>query len=316
VSLINQFPSIRECIDFTNKKLKEIEKELASVDLNGSSLIANGSYARKEASAQSDFDYVLITPRETSENDCKSLADKVEKIVKNVIGKPPSADGAFAVPIKVGSLTKDIGGSQDTNETITRRILFLTEGLPIGDPTLFERQKSELIERYIQDIITDHQLALFFLNDVIRYWRTICVDFENKTFERGKDWGIRNIKLVFSRRLLYFGGILIAAETAQRTLNEKRRICSELMSLTAIERTIKICGPAAERALKEYDYFLSRMKDGSLRSSLAKVDRDRTTHNEDFKDMKNQAHYFTYHLISLLQTTYSVYHPIHKSLIM
>lgn len=83
---------------------------------------------------------------------------------------------------------------------------------------------------------------MFFLNDLIRYYRTICVDFEYKTFEANKPWGIRNIKLIFSRKLIYFSGVLIAAEMYQRSAQQKKKIVKELISLSPVERLRKACG--------------------------------------------------------------------------
>lgn len=307
--------SIYKCRKYTEKKLADLEKALRRVDSLGANIVVNGSYARGEASSESDFDYLVIFPGRLSKSNKDAATRRIAATVKRIIGKLPSKGGVFESPITVGDLTKDIGGQDDTNKDITHRILFLTEGRPLGDRSLFEQQKEQLIERYIQNTIKDHNLALFFLNDVIRYWRTICVDFENKTFEKGKDWGTRNIKLVFSRRLLYFGGVIIAAETAQQSWQEKRRIFSELATLTPIDRLVQVCGGASDRALRDYDHFLEKMMQAKTRSMLKLVSKE-NDQNEEFRSLKNRGHHFALHLISVLQTTYPSSHPIHKSLIM
>jgi hypothetical protein len=316
MELLQKFPAIKKCEDFSREKLNALKSAVSEIDMKGANLVANGSYARKEASTESDFDYLVIFPKAASDQDKEATSKNLRNIVERVIGKLPSHDGVFAAPIEVGELTKDIGGQEDTNEDITHRILFLSEGLPVCGRSLFDEQRSQLIERYVQDTINDHQLALFFLNDVIRYWRTICVDFENKTFEKGKDWGIRNVKLVFSRRLLYFGGILIAAETAHHTASEKREIFSQLADLSPLQRLVHVCGPACERALHEYDDFLEKMMDHSFRSSLLGITKEQKTQTEPFRRLKNKGHHFGLHLLSALQSTYSASHPIHRSLIM
>ena len=62
---------------------------------------------------------------------------------------------------------------------------------------------------------------MFLLNDVIRYWRTICIDLEHKVRADNKARDIRLIKLRFSRMLLYASGVLAIGEGYRRSSEEK-----------------------------------------------------------------------------------------------
>ncbi|PBB25076.1 hypothetical protein CK227_16395 [Mesorhizobium sp. WSM4308] len=171
-----------------------------------------------------------------------------------------------------------------------------------------------MLERYISDQITDHQLGLFLLNDIIRYYRTVCVDFEFKTEEDGKPWGIRNIKLVFSRKLIYFSGLLICAETAQRSALEKRMICERLMRLTPIERVLSVLGEDSFEPLMYYDRFLAKMAEPGIRNKLEREDKDALKKSELFRSLKNDGHHFSMSLRSAFVRHYDGSHPIHKAI--
>ena len=315
--LEHDFKHIQTCREFTRRRIGHVQIDLAEVEAAGVSVVVNGSYARGEASPASDFDYFILAPNNLSTKDSRRIRETIKRVVVAQIGKEPSADGAFSALETIGEFAKVIGGQSDTNQQITRRILFLTEGRAVCGQKVFDNERSKLVsEMYIREGITDHQLGLFLLNDIIRYWRTICVDFENKTVQNNKSWGIRNIKLVFSRKLLYFGGVLICAEMGQRTLAQKRERALELMKLTPIERLCSVCGHAAKPALADYDYFLSMMEQLEMRAELEAVKEDRGKHPELFRAMKNRGHHFSMHLINAVRATYSESHPIHRALIM
>lgn len=312
-----EFPNIIARKEFTRRRIEHVRIDLSEIDSTGASVVINGSYARGEASEASDFDYFLLVPSEISAAKIRSIQALVKKVVLKQIGKEPAVDGAFSAIEKIGEFAKTVGGQLDTNQQITRRMLFLTEGKAVCGQAAFDAERNKIItETYIRDGITDHQLGLFLLNDIIRYWRTICVDFEYKTVQNGKPWGIRNIKLVFSRKLLYFAGLLICAEMGQRTLSQKRERALELMNMTPIERVCAVCGASAEAALGDYDYFLGLISRSEVRKELEDVEEHRDKHPELFRAMKNRGHHFSLHLISALKATYADSHPIHRALIM
>jgi hypothetical protein len=72
----------------------------------------------------------------------------------------------------------NIGGEQDNNAKMTRRMLFLLEGEWLFNPEGLKVVRRKILERYIGSGISDHQLALFLLNDVIRYNRTMTTNLK------------------------------------------------------------------------------------------------------------------------------------------
>ncbi|MDZ4057536.1 MAG: nucleotidyltransferase domain-containing protein, partial [Polynucleobacter sp.] len=47
---------------FTRQKLERVRAAASKLDLYGCEIVIIGSYARQEASAQSDFDYFILHP--------------------------------------------------------------------------------------------------------------------------------------------------------------------------------------------------------------------------------------------------------------
>src|ERR1700733_6157853 len=293
--------------EFSNDKLGKLRAAVSGVIPADATVITSGSYARREASASSDLDYFSVLPGDRPEPDPPDpqWLKPLDQAIVAIVPKSAAKDGAFNKAVEYSNdMLHNIGGSNDTNEKITRRVLLLLEGDWLYQPEKFFGLRRAILERYIQDTITDHQLALFLLNDIIRYYRTMAVDFEFKTFEVGKPWAIRNIKLMFSRKLLYASGLFSVAMTADAAYAEKIRRLEELFNLTVIDRTVALCGAAPmEKVLSSYNNFLEKLENASFRDHLNSLPKT-ARNDEQFRALKNEGHHFTRHILALFENTF------------
>jgi predicted nucleotidyltransferase len=279
-------------------------------------IVTTGSFARRDASAMSDLDYILVNHNTLPDNECLEAHRVIAALLSDLGITPPSAGGSFAASVTIPELTTNIGGKKDTNDALTWRMLILLECDYLLGPDSLITCRSQMIERYVNDHIKDKNIIRFFLNDLIRYHKTIGVDFEFKTSEDGKSWGTRNIKLQFSRKLLYFSGVLIAAESANKSPEEKRELAEQMFLMTPRQRIKHVCGESADPVFLLYDKFLGRMCDPEFREIANRAGIDRSTHDAKFKEAKVEGHEFSRALYSLLHQTYSEDNPIHQALIL
>ena len=196
-------------------------------------------------------------------------------------------------------------------------MLLLLEGEWLFSEMGLKSVRKSILEKYIADSITDHQLALFLLNDIVRYYRTMAVDYEFKTVEgvKKKPWGIRNIKLVFSRKLLYAGGLFSVAMTADLRRDRKISELEALFDMTVIDRLIAICGKNnCQQVLTSYDRFLGQLEKPEIREHLKKLSKEQRG-DSIFRDLKNEGHHFTRELLKLFERTFDSTHPIRRAII-
>jgi len=307
--------AIKRANEYSEDKLAQLRATIEGLVPADEMVIINGSFARREASAGSDIDFYIVTCGDSSK--VPPWAASVREKIAEVVPISPAEDGAFAQVEGLVTLIRNIGGEHDDNHNITRRMLLLLEGEWLSNETGLKDIRRKILERYIAEGMKDHQLALFLLNDIVRYYRTMAVDYEFKTVEisKVKPWGIRNIKLMFSRKLLYASGLFSVATTADRTRTRKISDLEELFNLPVIERMIEICGKSGcQPVLESYDRFLDELEKEDVRThlkGLGKDDRDDIT----FRDLKNEGHHFTRELLKLFERTFDTTHPIRRAII-
>lgn len=275
-----RFDHLATAAEHTGKELASKAAALAKDELPPKmSIVVFGSWARDELTEGSDDDWAVLVERDFNAYD-PEVVRAVSLAQRNLGGgsKQPGSQDVFSVPFDVGSLVERIGLDADSNRNLTRRMLLLMESRELsGD--VHASSWSLVLERYLRVGIKNNRPPRFLLNDLVRYWRTICVDFEGKHKDGGEDdpkWVTRNAKLRTSRKLLFAGGLLPvllchlrrADEmhsflTAWLTAPPSDRLAAAFLHYEAVEEGV--------RMFSAYDRWIAIMQDENARAELMRL---------------------------------------------
>lgn len=306
--------AIAKARTYSDGRLGELRALVGPVVPPEAVVVACGSFARREACTASDLDYFIVR-RDDGDAAEPPWAAGLHATLKGAVPVEAARGGPFAAIERLPDMVRNMGGQDDTNQRLTRRMLFLLEGEPLSDAAGFRAARRILLERYIAARVGDGMLPLFLLNDLIRYYRTIAVDYEYKTGEADKPWALRNLKLVFSRKLLYASGLFALGATRDGPAAAKVDRLEALLGLTPLDRMAALCGAdAVASVLDAYDHFLARLAEPGVRRHLEHLPR-RERGDPVFRDLKDAGGDFTRDLAALFETTFDRDHPIRRAIV-
>jgi predicted nucleotidyltransferase len=229
-------------------------------------VFAAGSYGRLEAGENSDLDLFVVGSKtaKISRLDETRLLAKIAD-VNDQMGLPSfSGEMRFFKLYSAKDLIENTGHpTDDTENSFTARMLLLESKCVIGDKIY-----DEIIENVISNYFRDGKgksdfRPLFLLNDLLRYWRTLCLNYEHTRSDTGKPWRKKNLNLRFSRLSTVFSTVY--ALLAMKCDNVAM---SALVQQTPFERLanaidMNACGDMCEDfdcILNRYSWFL-KLKD-------------------------------------------------------
>ena len=235
---------------------------------------ACGSLARLEMTQTSDLDLFFIVTKDgaTKDNICTNLDrylffGNLYSINKEFRYQDPSKQGYFWEFIAKSDLL-DVGSSkEDYNNSFTARMLMILESKPIYNQNAYLGLVKDVVDVYFKDY-DDHKsqfYPLFLMNDILRYWYTLTLNYEYKRDpnddENKKNW--RRLKLKYARLITCFSMIACLYKD-----NISRGDVYRFIAMTPFERINMIAvenkdvRTTVDYIKAEYEWFLSLKNEG------------------------------------------------------
>lgn len=212
------------------KERRRLQVALSDLDGADSSIVVFGSLGREEFTAGSDVDWALLVDG-IADPAHFDTALEIRRRLEELGHKPPGREGVFGNLAFSHNLIHQIGGEDDSNSNTTRRILLLVESQVIGRREAHERTLHNILHRYLNEDrglwygSGEFRVPRFLLNDIVRYWRTMAVDFAYKQRARGNEgFALRNVKLRISRKLIFISGMLACFSCHLGLTSEEKKL--------------------------------------------------------------------------------------------
>ena len=265
-------------------KLQDRLKIAESLAEGKACVYATGSFGRREASEHSDLDLFIVGKRDGRPGpDGKEgsllrqldeiciKADLIE-VTRNLNIPEFSGDGRYLTHYSVHEFTKTLGTPEDdVTNTFTARLLLLLESRPLVGSAVYGEIIEEVVAAYWRDY-ADHKpnfMPAFLANDILRLWRTFCVNYEARTErvpdEKKAKGKLKNYKLKHSRLLTCYSAILylLAIYDRQGTTGPADAIA--MIGLTPTERLewlleqpdLSRAHATLKQLLEQYERFLT-----------------------------------------------------------
>lgn len=218
---------------FTTQRLDELTGELTkaeSVIGDKACVYVTGSGARREMTSYSDLDLFIVSDVEVRKEKrppgeeakprlrrLDAMVVKAELINATRKLKFPdfSGDGKYLETYTIEEFTENLGRAEDDHaNTFTARLLLLLESRPLLGQPFYKQVIGDVITSYWRDYEErqDSFRPIFLMNDILRLWKTLCVNYEAYTQQQPEDKRakrrLQNYKLKHSRVLTCYSALL------------------------------------------------------------------------------------------------------------
>jgi predicted nucleotidyltransferase len=279
---LNANQPLSDRIRHSEEFLKEISAK-AGEQLGNSwehvSVFVAGSLGRFETGRRSDLDIFLLANDEALRLRHETKVSHLEEIqllakliqINSALALPEfSGDGRYLKIHSVKDLVDSTGDANDDSENyFTTRLLLLLESKAVWNTELRKSAIERVLENYFKDGKgKDDFRPLFLLNDLLRYWRTICLNYERNRIAPTAKWWKKNLNLKFARKLTVFSSVLSIVTKAVET-KEDILMLAEQVPLQRLALALDALGDEQHLAafcviLDDYESFLAAKSHGEV----------------------------------------------------
>ena len=299
---VERYSSLVENWKFSFQLLERLRSKLAGALSDNVECVAMaGSFGRLEGSSSSDADYILVV------KDAKAESVTIDRQTVNDAIKaegvsPPNKSGVFAVARDREELISLVGKADEQMDVLGKRMLLLLESRPLFGDEAFTVLLRDIFLRYAEYLEGDPSKEFaFLLNDLIRYFRFICVNYQSSFWRENEKWPLRNLKLRHSRVLMYSGLLLVLGEASKYTDERKTSTVWQAMPLTPLERLAWVYSENHDhsffRVVGLYNVFLSRLSDAGVRAKLNALEYKDRYSSPVFAELKANSDAFVAELL-------------------
>jgi predicted nucleotidyltransferase len=232
----------RQRIEDLGERLCPLAEVLAEEPL---CIYVTGSYGRLEAGVESDIDvFYLYEGHPVRPLSRLTLIQVSARLIEAAaaMGFPPfSGDGRYLDVHYLDQMEEVLGSPEDDSlNAFTARMLLLLESRPVFAAERYERFLQRVVGFYFRDF-ADHRQSFrptFLLNDILRFWRTLTLNYEHDRYEisllmpqrqaeaKARS-ALKNYKLKVSRLATCFSMVLhLASEEPPLTPQRVLALCA------------------------------------------------------------------------------------------
>lgn len=259
-----------EARSFSVQKIAAIREHLRPAqDLveDRACVYATGSFGRLEAGKRSDLDlFIVVSTHVIDKNGSSQEVSRLGgideiKLKGCLIAAVESndivefdGDGRYLESHRDKDYTRWLGTREDDyRNTLTGRMLLLLESKCLVGEDLYGCLIGEVIDEYFKDFVGNESsfIPAFFVNDVLRMWRTFCVNYESRRRRGGSDSRIKNLKLKYSRMLTCYSAVLKVLYVYVTKGTVTPQDVRNIVEMTPIERLEAVVNECQDQSVNE-----------------------------------------------------------------